>query len=310
MVRAVRYTNACSGFQLAAGITYYAFLSFFPLVALAYAVVGFVVDYLPGARQAVTEVLTEVLPTMVGTAPGQVDVAQLAEAKAGVGALGLLGLLYAGLGWVSSLRTSLQIVFAGGPDAGTDESSVGAGARNPDECKRASAGRRTAPAVTRRGFLATKLADLRGLLLIAIGLLVGIGFGGVLSAGAGRLAAEIGLAGAGILVVLVTELLVVGTMTVVVFATFRLLPTRTPRVRGLLTGSLLVALGFELLRQLATLIIGQFTGNPLYGAFAVVVALLVWINYTARLIILGAAWAFTADDDRVRTNGPAVTPTR
>jgi membrane protein len=31
----------------------------------------------------------------------------------------------------------------------------------------------------------------------------------------------------------------------------------------------------------------------LYGAFAIMIALLVWINYFNRLAILGAAWAVT-----------------
>lgn len=280
-IRAVGYTNETSGFQLAAGITYYAFLSFFPLVALAYAVVGFVVDYVPGARQAVTDVLVRVLPTMVGDAPGQLDVTRMAEAKAGVGVVGLVGLLYAGLGWISSLRTSLELVFSG-----------------PGEDR------------PRRGFVATRLADVRGLFVIGVGLLVGIGFGGVLTAGAERVAAAIGLPGSRLLVLLLTELLVIGTMTVVVYATFRLLPARAPGNRGLLTGSLLVAVGFEVLRQLATLIVGQFTANPLYGAFAVLVALLVWINYTARLLIVAAAWAVTAVDGHERRTGPAATPAR
>lgn len=302
-VRAVSYTNSVSGFQLAAGVTYYAFLSFFPLVALAYSVVGFVVDLVPGARRAVTTVLTELLPTMVGEGPARLDVTQLAEARAGAGVLGLLGLLYAGLGWVSSLRTSLEVVFSGpAPVDRTELSELSEG--GPADGTRGTADR------PRRGFVATRLADLRGLFLIGIGLLVGIGFGGVLSAGAGQVADALGVPGAAGLVVVCTEVLVVGTMTAVVFATFRLLPTEPPGGRGLLAGSLLAAIGFELLRQLATLVVGQFAVNPLYGAFAVVVALLVWINYMSRLLMLGAAWAVTAGDGPVRRTEHATTPTR
>ena len=59
------------------------------------------------------------------------------------------------------------------------------------------------------------------------------------------------------------------------------------------TGALLAAIGFEVLKLLATLVIGSTIDNPIYGPFALVIALLVWISYFARLTMLGASWAAT-----------------
>ena len=48
-----------------------------------------------------------------------------------------------------------------------------------------------------------------------------------------------------------------------------------------------------MLKLLATFVIGSTIDNPIYGPFALVIALLVWISYFARLTMLGASWAAT-----------------
>ena len=48
------------------------------------------------------------------------------------------------------------------------------------------------------------------------------------------------------------------------------------------------------------------THNPVYGAFAVVVGLLIWINYLSRFTLFVAAWTVTAPfDTDVRPSGTA-----
>ena len=48
-----------------------------------------------------------------------------------------------------------------------------------------------------------------------------------------------------------------------------------------------------MLKLLGTFLIGRTTQNPLYATFGVVVGLLVWINFVARLSIFAAAWTAT-----------------
>jgi membrane protein len=65
------------------------------------------------------------------------------------------------------------------------------------------------------------------------------------------------------------------------------------RWRQVRSGALLAAVGFELLKLLGTFLIGRTTHNPLYATFGVVVGLLVWMNFVARLTMFAAAWTAT-----------------
>src|SRR3954468_10845617 len=57
----IRYRDQ-RGDRMAAALTFYGFLSFFPLVALAFAVTGYVVAISPHAREAVAKALDQLLP--------------------------------------------------------------------------------------------------------------------------------------------------------------------------------------------------------------------------------------------------------
>lgn len=51
VVAAVLHYRARQGSTLAAAVTYYAFLSLFPVLALSFAAVGMISAYAPGARR-------------------------------------------------------------------------------------------------------------------------------------------------------------------------------------------------------------------------------------------------------------------
>jgi membrane protein len=53
-VRTLEHFNQVNGRGLAGAITYFALLSFFPLVALAFFVVGYLVRFYPGAQDTLT----------------------------------------------------------------------------------------------------------------------------------------------------------------------------------------------------------------------------------------------------------------
>lgn len=97
LVRAFSRYQSDTGDRLAAAVTYFG-LSFFPLIALAFAVLGYLVAYQPTIRDQVTSQLTQNFPGLIG-GPNGINVDQIAAAKAGAGIIGLLGLLYSGLGW-------------------------------------------------------------------------------------------------------------------------------------------------------------------------------------------------------------------
>ena len=59
------------------------------------------------------------------------------------------------------------------------------------------------------------------------------------------------------------------------------------------SGALLGAVGFEILKQLSTLLIRSTQSNPAFQVFGLALILLVWINYFSRVILYAAAWAWT-----------------
>jgi membrane protein len=61
-----------------------------------------------------------------------------------------------------------------------------------------------------------------------------------------------------------------------------------------LRAALLGAAGIEVFKLLGTWLVGKTTSNPMYGTFAVLVGLLIWINIVMRWTLFAAAWAVTA----------------
>ena len=96
---------------------------------------------------------------------------------------------------------------------------------------------------------------------------------------------------------------------------FTLLVVEPHVPRGaLVRGALLGAVGFEVLKSLANLLLAQTRGNPAFQAFGVALILLVWINYFSRLVMYAAAWAYTSPDalaqrtaEAMRAPGAALT---
>ena len=60
---------------------------------------------------------------------------------------------------------------------------------------------------------------------------------------------------------------------------------------------MLGAVGLEILKVVGSVLVARTTKNPVYGAFAVVVGLLIWINLVSRFMLLTAAWTVTAPYD-------------
>src|SRR4051812_328324 len=108
VLRMNKHYGKVRGASLAGAVTYFGFLSFFPLIALAFSVVGFIADAGgPAAQAKIEDALHEAFPSLIGSGPGQINVDTIANAKAGAGIIGILGLLYAGLGWLDALREAL-----------------------------------------------------------------------------------------------------------------------------------------------------------------------------------------------------------
>ena len=257
--------TAARGNQLAGAVTYFAFLSFFPLLALSFSALGWVVVVWPEAQEQVQEFLEENLPGLIGGEKGQLDPTSIAEAKAGVGIAGLAGLLYAGLGWLDALREALRQIYGLEP-GGTN-------------------------------IVVRKLLDIGLLAMLGTGLLVTLASSSLATALTRQLLDLVGLAdqalAAAALRVLAVGLSVLGDMLLLALVFSRLPGHRLPW-RFVRSGALLGAVLLAALKLLGTYLIARTTSNAVYGAFAVIVGLLVWLNLIGRVVLLSSAWTVTA----------------
>ena len=63
-------------------------------------------------------------------------------------------------------------------------------------------------------------------------------------------------------------------------------------------GAILGAVALGVLKALGSALLGGATSNPLIGAFAVVVGLLIWFNFVCQVILIGAAWVVVSATDQ------------
>lgn len=264
-VRTHEHFTAVDGNQHAGGVTYYAFLSVFPVLALAFFVVGWVARAFPDAQDALLEAVEQVLPGLIGSDEGQVQLSDIEGTAGRVGLIGLVGVLYTGLGWLSSLRRALVVVF-----------------EKPEE--------------QRLDFLAGKLRDLVSLLVLGGVLLTSVAVSGVITRFSGELLGWAGLGSElGWLLTLLALALGLAVGTLLFFLIFRFLARPSVDDRALWSGALLGAVGFELLKQLSGLLLAGTAERPAFQAFGIALILLVWINYFSRVVLYAAAWAHTID---------------
>src|ERR1700712_552806 len=100
-VRMQEHYGSVKAGQQAGAVTYFAFLSFFPILALAFFVVGWIAKVYPDAGHNLTAAINSVMPGLIGTDDGQIQIDTIQKAAATLGIIGAVVLLYSGLGWLS-----------------------------------------------------------------------------------------------------------------------------------------------------------------------------------------------------------------
>jgi membrane protein len=255
----VRYRDQ-RGDRLAAALSFYGFLSFFPLVALAFAVTGYAVAISPHARDAVAKAIDQIVPELAHRLP----VNEIAEAKAGASVFALVGLAWSGLGWIGVWRESLRTIWQGAADDGN--------------------------------MVVNRVRDLGVLCLLGLALLASVILSSAVSSSTHAVLGWVGLAnvaGAGTLLRILALSVAVAADGLIFFILFTTLAGTRASWRQLLRGCLFGAVGFEVLKLGGALLIAHTMHNPVYASFAVIVGLLVWINLSSRFILFTAAWTAT-----------------
>jgi membrane protein len=263
VVRMQEQYGATKASQQAGAVTYFGFLSVFPVLALAFFVVGWVSKVFPDARDTLVTAIGQMFPGIIGSKDNQIQLVDIEHAAGTVGLIGLVGVLYSGLGWLSALRDALITVFE-------------------------------LPEREQPSLVKGKLRDLVTLAIIGVVLLVAVAFTGLVSGFSGDLLDWVGLGRQlGWLVQVVVVVLGLLANAVLFFAMFRLLAAPDLPKRALWSGALLGAVGFEILKQVSGLLIRSTQGQPAFQVFGLALILLVWINYFSRIVLYAAAWAWT-----------------
>ncbi|WDG29159.1 YihY/virulence factor BrkB family protein [Streptomyces sp. CA-278952] len=249
--------------RLAAAITFISFLALFPLIAVGAAVAAALLS----DKQVDT-----VKDKIADQVPGISDQLGIDGLIANAGTVGLVAgalLLFTGVGWVGSMRECLRAVW------------------ELDDVQEAN------PVVA-------KVKD--AVLLVGLGgaALATLAVSTIGSTAVGWTADLIGIPedGAGGVLLRVAALavaVVAGFLLLLYLLT--LLPGVEPPRRRLVVAALLGAVGFELLKLLLGSYMREVAGKSMYGAFGVPIALLLWINFTAKLLLFCAAWTATGSKD-------------
>ncbi|NGO79166.1 YihY/virulence factor BrkB family protein [Streptomyces sp. YC504] len=263
--------------RLAGAMTFNSFLALFPLLTLLAAV---------AAATLSTEQQQEFQDKISDQIPGiseQLDIGELVSNAGTVGVIAGVLLLVTGVSWVGSIRDCLRAVW------GKEDEDV-----NP---------------------VMAKLKD--------AGILAGLGLTGLLSLAASAvgstaavwLTRAVGLEDQSwigwLLLVVVFGFAVLADFLILLYV-LTLLPGVQPPRRRLFVAALIGAIGFELLKLLIGGYMKGVAAKSMYGAFGVPVALLLWINFTAKLLLLCAAWTATqskkAPESTPLSGGEAAAP--
>ena len=113
-VRAVQHYGSVNGTAQAGSVTFFGFLSVFPILALALSVIGLISRVSPDLRDGLIVEIGNLFPGVIGEEPGEIPLSTIEGYANTAGPVGLLALLYSGLGWLSGMRSALRVMFVKG----------------------------------------------------------------------------------------------------------------------------------------------------------------------------------------------------
>jgi len=245
--------------RLAAAITFSSALALFPLIVLGAAVGAALLSHAQMNR------LQSEIARQIPGISDRLNLQTLVDNAGTVGFVAAVSLLVTGVSWAGTLRESLRSLW-------DLEEAPG----NP---------------------LLLKLKDLGTLAgLGAVGLLSLAGSGFALSA-VSWAGAHAGLTHGGVGTVLLSAAGYVVAVAVdfgLLWYVLTMLPGVRPPRRAVFEASLLGAVGFEVLKLALGGYLQGVAAKSQYGAFGVPIALLLWISFMTKLLLVCSAWTLTS----------------
>ena len=264
VTRAGQRYFAQRGNHFAAAITFFSILAAVPLLMIAFAAASYVLWFNPQLLADLEKAIADAVPSGLAQAVNPILETAI-EQRNSVAGIGLIGALWSGVWWMSNLREAVSAQWE-------------LPAPNPAALQRL-------------------LYDLRALTGLGLALLLTLAFTVL---GSGFTEVVLQLLGAPDDSVTRALLRVVGIVLGVAasWLIFAWAITRLPRtdvaLRGVRRAALLGAIGFEVLKQGATLYFEVITSTPGGAVFGSLLGLLLFGYLVARLLLWVTAWAATS----------------
>ena len=253
--RAILRYDEVNGGRLAAAIAYYGFFAVFALLLIGYSVFGILLSNNDDLFDIVRDFLAQNLPFL--------NLQQVLESGRTVGVIGLVGLVWTGLGWVDAIRSSQRLIWKLN--------------QHP-------------------GYIGVRqVVDLAVLLGVLI--LVGLSVGAVNLLE--RLLTWLSDGHASWLLTTVSWIATIGINMLLALALLAAVPRLRMTVRRLVPPVLQVGIGITLLNTVGKYLVGLVERNPAYGLVASAVGVLFYLYLFNQVLLFGASWAATSPHGRV-----------
>lgn len=269
----LHYSND-NGPLIASGMTYQAIFALFAGLWFVFSVAGFVIKGNTDLQDRLFSTLNQFIPNLIkysGNPGGAIDAMQILDSAAlsWSGAISLVGVLLTAVGFLATLRTAIRIMF----DLPSPTTNV----------------------------VVLKLKDLG--LAIAFGAVVLLTavIGLVSNTLLDAVLSLLGLHDATMLqqvaTTAVTFVVLAAIDSGLLMGAFRILSGIAIPLRRLIVGALIGGVALTVLQTAGTALLGGAKSNPVVGAFATLVGVLLYFNFVCQVILLSASWVDVGMED-------------
>lgn len=270
LIRATERFNDRMGNQFGAAITYFSFLSMIPILMVSFAAAGFVLASHPTLLEDIfAKILKNVSdPTMAATLQNTINIA--VQQRTTVGIVGLAIALYSGINWMGNLREAIRA------------QSRDVWERNSQDAEK---------------IWVKYLRDFISLIGLLVALIVTLSITSISGSAQQLIISALHL---DYIEWLKPAWRLIG-LAISIFANFLLffwifwrLPRHRPRKKALIRGTIIAAVGFEVIKIIMTWTLPSLVKSPSGAAFGSVLGLMAFFYFFARLTLFCAAWIATA----------------
>jgi membrane protein len=277
LLRAVERFNTRLGLEFGAAVTYFSVLAVVPILMLAFSITGFVLTN-------VRPDLLTAIAVAVGDTLGRADEATRARILAlvqnalgnytAIGIVGLIAVLYFGVGWMANLKNAVRAQWRPSFDLQKERNNV----------------------------VVKTLVNLLSMLGLIVAVIVTFGLASISTSLTGTVLDWLGLSSVRWLAPVLHLLPVVFSVSagwLLFVYLYSVLPETREPWPVVRRGALLGGVGLAILQYLTSFLVGVFSHNPAAALFGPAITLMLFFNLFALLILFVAAWIATARHEAV-----------